>query len=263
MAIYNWPEDFDFSEHRGFLLELAEDALISPTKLELKIANDKRKRMSVTKNHSIEERLGQAPEFSNFTLCRPIDGNYLTTETEMTCSIAKYGRIYTASGFSTKFSVAAALRHVALICSRLTPQYGISHVMAPSSSAYFFLGGSGTTGMNVESYHRASIIGWYKRGYNVGNSTYGKLIDIFELNVLNTNHLERQVFGQSLASWIRSGKDGSHGELIEINSKVAVWHVPDSIRSRISLMFFHSKLTEVATTPRHGRGTYFESWVAP
>ena len=48
MALYNWPEDYSFSAHREFLLQLAEEAAISPTKLEFDIGKDKRQRMSVT-----------------------------------------------------------------------------------------------------------------------------------------------------------------------------------------------------------------------
>ena len=165
----------------------------------------------------------------------------------MTCSIAEYGELYTVAKFSTEFSISNALRHVALFCHNLTPQYGISHVMSPSSSAYFFLGGASTVGMNAEDSHRANYIGWYLRDYNIGNASYDKLIDIFELNVLNAKHLERQVFGQSLASWIRNGNGG---ELVEINSKVAVWLVPDEIRPAIRRMFFDAGLIETALSPQ-------------
>ncbi|MEQ1521964.1 MAG: hypothetical protein ABL936_11910 [Aestuariivirga sp.] len=242
MALYNWPEDFRFSDHREFLAELMEDAKIDPTKLEIEIGEDKRKMMTVRKNKGHRQLLSDAPPFIGFEFCRPIDGNFLNLETDMSCSIASYGKQYSIANSPARLSVDDLLHHVALICKRITPQYGVSHVMAPPSSAIFFLAGSGTSSMGQKNSRRAAAIGYYFQDRHVGNFEYDRLIDVFEFNVLSPAHLKREVFGQSLASWIRNNK---RGKLVEINSKVAVWLVPDDIRSLIRGIFFNAGLLEV------------------
>jgi hypothetical protein len=241
MALYNWPEDFSFSDDREFLLELVEDACIEPTKLEIETSKDKRKRISIRQKGKLRELLMDLPPFTDFEFCRPVGGNYLDLETDISCSLADYGRKYGLAGSPERLSVDDLLRHVALVCKRITPQYGVSHVMAPLSSAIFFLGGAGTTSMTEEESRRASEIGYYQR-HNLRNPSFDRFIDIFELNVLNSSHLRREVFGQSLASWISNSK---RGKLVEINSKVAVWLVPDEIRSLVRSIFFHAGLLEV------------------
>ncbi len=114
LALYNWTEEFSFSDHRDVLTELVEDSWIIPTKLEFEIGKDKRKRATVTKNHGFRERLEQAPPFNGFDFCRPIGGNYLNTKSEITCSIATYRKRYTLSIFAERLPVSDLLRHVAL-----------------------------------------------------------------------------------------------------------------------------------------------------
>jgi hypothetical protein len=242
MALYNWPEDFSFSDHREFLLELVEDARIEPTKLEIEIGTDKRKRTSVRKKGELRKLLSDMPPFTSFEFCRPIDGNYLDLETDMSCSITDYAKQYDIASAPERLSVDDLLRHVSLVCKRITPQYGISHVMAPYSAAIFLLGGVGTSSLEEKDNKRADAIGHYRKGGQIGNPSFDRLIDVFEFNVLNSSHLRREVFGQPLASWIRNSK---RGELVEINSNVAVWLVPDDIRSLVRSMFFHSGLLEV------------------
>lgn len=242
MALYNWPEDFSFSDHREFLVELIDDAKIEPTKLIFDPGEKNKRIRSSTKAKTFRELLASADRFAGFEFCRPIDGNYLNLETDMTCSIASYVKQYGIANSPQRLSVDDLLRHVSLICKHITPQYGISHVMAPSTSAIFFLGGAGTTSIGENDNKRAAAIGHYTTGREIGNLSFNRLIDVFEFNVLSPAHLEREVFGQSLASWIRNNK---RGKLVEINSKVAVWLVPDDIRSLIRGIFFNAGLLEV------------------
>lgn len=242
MALYNWPEDFSFSDHREFLVELINDAKVDPTKLIFNPGEKNKRTKSSTKAKTFRELLASADRFAGFEFCRPIDGNYLNLETDMTCLIANYVKQYGIANSPARLSVDDLLRHVTLVCKRITPQYGISHVMAPPSSAIFFLAGSGTSSMGQKNSKRSEAVGHYTTGRQIGNFSFNRLIDVFEFNVLNPAHLEREVFGQSLASWIRNNK---RGKLVEINSKVAVWLVPDDIRSLVRGIFFNAGLLEV------------------
>ncbi len=241
MALYNWPEDFDFSGHREFLIELLVDTKIDPIKLEFEIENDKRKMCTVRKNKRPELIIREAPPFTGFEFCRPIEGNFLNLETDMTLSVTNFLKLFQLAHSPEVLSPSSALGHIEMLCRSITPQYGISHVKSPSSAATFFLGGAGTNTMSPDDNRRAGELGQYLIGNNI-NKPFDRLIDIFELNVLNPGHLTRQVFGQTLASWIRSKK---RGELVEINSKVAVWLIPDDVRPLIRGLFFNAGLLEV------------------
>jgi hypothetical protein len=258
LALYNWSEDFDLSDHRDFLLSLVQDAKVDPTKLEFEIGKDKRKRATVRKNLSAADAIKAAPPFKNFEFCRPIGGNYLRLESDMSVSLASYGKSYRISHSPEVLTVKDVVRHVSLFSRHMTPQYGFSTVMH-DTEVVWLMGGAGTSGMSSDQDFRAAVIARYERR-NVDNPSYSGLVDIFEVNVLTTAHLTRQVFGQSLASWIRNG---NNGELIEINSKVAVWIVPDDIRPRVCQLFFHAKLTEVAVEPLIGRDKPPATWTTP
>jgi len=95
--------------------------------------------MTVLKNKGIQQLLSNAPPFNDFEFCRPIDGNFLNLEADMSCSIASYGKRYSITNSPARLSVDDLLRHVTVVCKHITPQHGISHVMAPPSSAIFFL----------------------------------------------------------------------------------------------------------------------------
>lgn len=57
-----------------------------------------------------------------------------------------------------------------------------------------------------------------------------RLLDVFELNILNPAHLEIDVKGVALKNWIGAG---NHGTLRQVSGSAFAWIVPDEIRPAV------------------------------
>jgi hypothetical protein len=82
--------------------------------------------------------------------------------------------------------------------------------------------------MNREESRRASALG--RSLVNHRQHLAGRILDVFELNVLSPPHMQARVGAVALGDWI---KFGGRGNLIVINKEVFVWTVADAIRQPI------------------------------
>jgi hypothetical protein len=238
MALYDWIEDFDLSKYPEFLAELVEDSGIKPTKAEFDVPNDKRRRRTIYKNTRLIEVISQFTSYSSFELCRPIEGNHLNLESDMQYAVRLGRKSYTLTLPPEKMPLTKLLNHVRVFCRHMTPRYGFSHVM-DDPAATFFLSGVAATSLSYDNRKRADDLGQSLRSNGAREHLSGKLHDIYEFNVLSPTHLQRDTFGQTLTSWIMIG---GRGELVEVNSKVFVWLVPEDVRNFIRPEFLKAGL---------------------
>jgi hypothetical protein len=73
--------------------------------------------------------------------------------------------------------------------------------------------------------HERSLITKWFHTYGKEDYNLGDLRDIYPINFLSSPHLERDVDGQSLKSWILSSPD--RGDLKQLNETIWSWHVPE------------------------------------
>lgn len=238
MALYDWIEDFDLPNHPGFLVELVEDSGIRPTKASFDVPNDKHRHRTLYKNSRLFDVVAPFTRYSALELCKPIDGNYLNLESDMMYAVRLGRKSYTLTLPPEQLPLTKLLNHVRLFCRHMNPRYGFSHVM-DDPAATFFLSGIATTSLGYDDSKRADDLNRSLTSNGAGEHLSGKLHDVYEFNVLSPAHLQRDTFGQTLASWIGAG---NRGELVEINPRVSVWLVPDARRSLIRSMFFEGGL---------------------
>jgi len=240
LGLYDWREDFVLAKHPEFLVELVENSEIAPTIGEFEVEGS-RHRKKILKTVPLVDFVSKFPSYSRFELCRPLNGNFLDLESDLQYSAART-RDYIIGRRASEMTPHNLVRHISLFSKQMSPRYGFSHVMKGSADATAFLVGVGSTTMSYDDRRRAGDLGHMLSPNFSQEHLSGKLHDVYELNVLSPAHLERTTFGQTLASWIRE-KD--RGELIEVSSEVAIWLVPDTIRSLIRSMFFHAGMLVV------------------
>ena len=116
----------------------------------------------------------------------------------------------------------------------VTPAYGFS---APETKGrcYWFHAGQPTSGMSDVQNERVNAHDQIRHlGPKSKESLANRLLDVFELNILNQSHLELEVAGTTLKDWIGSG---NHGSLRQLKPGVFAWLVPDAIRPAIRESF--------------------------
>jgi hypothetical protein len=241
LAIYDWPESIDFGQNSDFLLQLVDDLEIKPTKVWFGLENSKGCTRTVFKKTTLAKVLSEFPAYQNLELCTPIGGDYTNVEHSLSYSRDAgelSDRDYSVKKYAETWSVDDALSHLKLLTKHFTPGYGFSIVM-PSVEIGWFQGGVGTMSMTKEERQRADALRCTVGQRGPFHSEFGKLHDVYELNVLSPTHVKRDTFGQTLASWIGAGK---RGELLEIKRDVFVWLVPDNIRTSIRASFLKADL---------------------
>jgi hypothetical protein len=238
LAIYDWSENFEFGQNPNFLLKLIEDLKIRPRKMAFGLGNERTRSRTVYKNSNLLDLIAEFKNYDLMEICTPIDGNYLRVEFSLSYVKSENDQTYMVQMPVQNWSVNNTLNHLKLLAKHLTPTYGFSIVM-PSSQVGWFQSGMSTMSMTNEETKRASELAYTIGSHGHLQHEYGKLHDVYELNVLSPIHLKRDTFGQTLASWIGVGK---RGELLEIKSNLFVWLVPDSIRSAIRASFLNAGL---------------------
>ena len=237
LALYDWPEGMDFSNHIGFLLDLESDIKLIPCKVQIQENRQKKKLKSINSAIQLINTIEKFGAFNEFQFTRPIEKNYNNPEVQMTMDRKPYCN-YHIQKDEQEFALMDVVQHIRTFCKKFTPEYGFATVM-PSFESIWFCNGVSTTSMDRETTKRASAIDELRLPVGTPFPIKGRFHDIYELNVLSPKHLDREVFGQSLTKWI---SQGGRGELVLIKKDVTLWLVPDDIRPRIREQFFKAGL---------------------
>jgi hypothetical protein len=238
LALYDWPEELDFSKNIGFLLDIESDINIMPCKIG--ISDNVKKRnsnRSVNNGEKLLNLIEKFGSFDSFQFTRPIEKNYINPEIQVSLARKPYCNYHVQKN-ELEFALIDVVRHVTTFCKKFTPEYGFATVL-PSFESFWFCGGVSTTSMDAVTTKRASAIDELRLPVGTPFPIKGRFHDIYELNVLSPKHLDREVFGQPLTKWIAQG---GRGELVPIKKGVTLWLVPDDIRPRIRELFFKAGL---------------------
>jgi hypothetical protein len=120
-----------------------------------------------------------------------------------------------------------SLRIIDRLLSKVTPKYGFS-AFETMGRCYWFHAGQPTSGMSEAQHERVAAHDQIRHlEPHDPRSLARRLLDVFELNILNQNHLELSVNGIPLGKWIDEGNAGS---LRQLKANVFAWFVPDDVR---------------------------------
>ena len=232
LVLYDWPEKFNVPAHPEFVVELVDDLAMHPTKASFfeRIANKelaKETRRTLFKKTKLIDLMSSFPSCEGFELSAPIEKNFLNLLSDLQYEASNSDQKYLVALPPEKLPLEIAIRHIRLLCSRVSPSYGFSRT-SPCPEVLFFAGGHSNVGRPKEENFRAAALGQSR--VRTKQHLAGKILDVFELNVLSETHLQNRVRGQALKSWILTG---NHGVLVEVNKKVSVWLVPEDIRQPI------------------------------
>jgi hypothetical protein len=119
---------------------------------------------------------------------------------------------------------------VSKLLKHITPTYGFSTYQEKEDS-YWFHSGIPTGDLSEVQHARVDAHDQIKHvKKETKRSLAHRLLDVFELNIINPNHLEIQVGSMSLKQWIASGNNGT---VQQLKPDVFAWFVPDHIRPQV------------------------------
>jgi hypothetical protein len=107
------------------------------------------------------------------------------------------------------------------------PGYGICYQRSFEQGPLFYAFGmiEGIPNKPEYQYDRSMISKWFHEYGDPETYHVGLLRDIYPLNILSHPHLNQDIYGQSLRSWIDSSLN--HGELKQLTSDIWSWWVPN------------------------------------
>jgi hypothetical protein len=238
LVLYDWRENFDLSKHPNLVIKLVDDLGLKPKKAWFGFVDKKSRNRIIYKKTKLFDIISEFKDYDGLELCTPINGNYLNVEFSLTYTNTAISKRYHVVMDPEFWPLDKVVRHIEAVAQNMSPVYGFSHVMT-NSDVGWFLSGTSTTSMSAEDFKRAHALAGSLGPHGSHDHIKGKLHDIYELNVLSPAHLQHQTFGQTLASWIGAGR---RGELVEINSRVFVWLVPEDVRNFVRPEFLRAGL---------------------
>jgi hypothetical protein len=226
LALYGWSEVLGLAWHPSILAELSNNLCVVSNKITYFIPSERKARhKTILKSGNLIGVISKISQFDRISLDQIPGNNLLDVNGQV--NIDDKRKRYVAAKEFEEFGVEHCIGHARPICQFITPLYEFSHV-GLGVGALFFPHGQASTDYEQDVRTRIHDLGDSLRRTN--EHLQGKIHDVYELNVLSSLHLDREIQGIPLKRWI---EQEGWGKLSPIKENVFIWTVPDNIRGTI------------------------------
>jgi hypothetical protein len=228
VSLNGWQEtEFDFSKHIEMLTSVIDQLELWPARVE--IYHGVKFKMKVCRwNNKAEAKLEQFNAIEAVSVISGLHPKLSRMDVALRSFHITRRQSWAFFDGSLDFmTLGLSAKILGILLKHITPTYGFSS-RKEMGEAYWFHAGQPTGDLSEEQYARVDAHDQIKHvKEETGISLAHRLLDVFEMNILNPNHLQSKVGSVSLKQWISSGENGT---LQQLKPNVYCWLVPDHIR---------------------------------
>lgn len=231
ISLHGWQgNEFDFPRKLETIVWTIDQFNLWPSRVEIYHDNKFKPKVCQWKNKS-DVSLDQFESIRGVSIISGLRHNLSTMDFALRSIHLSNDRPWAYIQGGTEFlTMALGMTIVDKLLKHVTPTYGFSTIQEKENS-YWFHTGQPTGDLSEEQHARVDAHDQIKHvKTETGQSLAHRLLDVFEMNIVNPNHFEILVERLTLKQWIVSGNNGI---LKQLKPEVFVWFVPDRIRPQV------------------------------